>query len=60
MLSLVVTKKGIRSMASTAPASAPVITDVATLEEVIAVLQEHLHIEMEGDSVVHNFKKFSS
>ena len=36
-------------MASTAPTSAPVITDAATLEEVIDVLQEHLHIEMEGD-----------
>ena len=36
-------------MASTASACAPVITDATTLEEVIDVLQQHLHIEMEGD-----------
>ena len=36
-------------MASTAPTSAPVITDAVPLEEVIDVLQAQLHIEMEGD-----------
>ena len=37
-------------MASAATASAtPVVTDAATLEEVIDVLKEHIPIEMEGD-----------
>ena len=42
---LLTTKKGIHSMAS----FTPVVTDTATLEEVIDVLQEHVPIEMEGD-----------
>ena len=37
-------------MSSAATASAtPVVTDAATLEEVIDVLKEHIPIEMEGD-----------
>jgi hypothetical protein len=44
-LILPTTKKGICSMASVTP----VVTDTATLEEVIDVLQEHVPIQMEGD-----------
>jgi hypothetical protein len=40
-----VTKKGIYSMASITP----VVTDAATLEEVMDVLQEHVPIQMDGD-----------
>ena len=39
------TKKGICTMASVTP----VVTDAATLEEVIETLQEHIPMEMEGD-----------
>jgi len=42
---LLIPKKGICSMASITP----VITDAATLEEVMDVLQEHVPIQMEGD-----------
>jgi len=42
---LLITKKGICSMASVAA----VVTDVATLEEVIEALQEYVPMEMEGD-----------
>jgi putative transposase len=40
-----ITKKGICSMASVTP----VVTDAATLEEVMDVLEEHVPIQMEGD-----------
>jgi len=42
---LPITKKGINSMAS----NTPVVTDTATLEEVMDVLQEHVSIQMGGD-----------
>ena len=42
-----VSKKGIGSMDTAT--SIPVVTDAATLEEVVEVLQEHVPIQMEGE-----------
>ena len=42
-----VSKKGIGAMDTAT--SIPVVTDAATLEEVVEVLQEHVPIQMEGE-----------